>query len=1722
MKKRNKILISIFAAIVIILGILLITKKIDDNNFNKNTISYDAEYMFKVTYLVVDSAKTEKDVKIADLKSDTMLNFINQYIPLTKKGEYLYAKLNDFANDIAFKNITDYVFTIHDLSGTKIDGCEFNEETTEIKIPISYYENKSQEVPIQMEIQTRNSLKDMQNAKVDISLKNIYTKNIAVPHEAITNTTTISISNSKQTNLKKNNIKIYVNNQKDPIDSEYYEFNSKTGVTTINYPAFLISKLNIKIEDSLINKILNITKVSATSSSSDWETLGKSMNGFKVSTAPSISRGTSYSVNVQEGIFGYDIGTSNNTVNYNNSYYYSVTNCGNGCIDGSKIEITSGGNYGSIYLTSLNNSNYNLSFPELAAVLLCAQHDVGGNTSEDTLNFTVTALTDPFSETIGGNPVKSQVFGVVSDPYRTQKMSASFKIYWDDQQYGYIAISKNYDSNTTINQGQESFIAYNTYDDGSCNWTSVAGTSVYNSANGLYIIGYSNGKGQLELGRAYCVRESNRTGENFIKSFSPSSNDGTYGRATLTDSSPTDGEKIKYETVTVTNSYLRIKWIKKDSKTNAFLTSNIGFTVRKGSDLVRFLSKDSDGCYTVSQSGTITELTPNSDGYTCIKNVESGVNYIVEESKVPSGYQKMPNQTVSTAELVKEYTFTNTPLEIKFYKEDSETGVRINNAGFSIYKGSTLVKFDERGSDGCYKENANGSVTEVFTNTSINNGEVCLSYVSSGSTYTVKETTIPSGYQKMNDGQITAQLNTSSTNLTRKGFTDTPLEIKFYKEDSETGVRINNAGFKIYKGSTLVKFDERGSDGCYKENANGSVTEVFTNTSINNGEVCLSYVSSGSTYRITETSVPNGYKKMPDATITAQANTNTATNISEKGLRDTPLYIYFNKKDSKTSNPIIGAEFEVYKNNSLVKFTQKAGEDCYIESANGNITKLYSKNITIKSTNENGNVSTKQINGGVCIKYVSANTKYTIKETNPTDGYTFFKPQGQDSGIKIEVSNLNAQTNYNLDDTPRENSEMLNYPTMLEFEKKAEDDPNSTDATITQLIDGTLFEIVNSKNEVMKFVDKGNGSYEYSANGTITRIHTTNRKFKVEYLPWDDYKVREVETNAPDGYYYNKETSSFNITKYTNGVVTNMDSAKANIVNSPVIITFEKEDIYNYYTSEDQAKIESDEKLLDTAKFVMKDSNGSTLSLKYVGQTEEDGNIYRYYPVNSSNTISEINTYKGKLKITHLKNNTKYIIEEVKGIDGFILPEDHPKKEYSINREKPEDKNDSSITQVIENTPTRIKIEKRDLKTNNLIDDEKVTFELYRKEDDGSLTRIYVTERTFVPNSEGTLENAYRYSKLNEKTNVRITTYNGVIVIRYLPKGNYVLKEVEAPDGYDLPVGELSNTYFEVNDKTTEVDTEVIKNKPSKIIIRKYSSDGYLITGARFRIYKVTNYDPNLSAKNQEKVLLSLKTIRQGEYENKEVRDTEEVTTCESNCEVIGTETNEQGIIQAGELIIQYLETESYYVIEEVQAPEGYSLPEDPYNIVYLKESVQDEDIELKIENEYTPITFYKYDEYNQLLDGGEYKLQKLNSNKKYEDINVSKMENKEGSVYIVDYNTDNTVITTTEGSATIYMLTPGQYRVLETKAPDGYDLPKASVNVSTFFVTDTGQTKGDFIISNKKPTNKNVILNKADSELVISIRTGQKVIKYMVIIVSLVLAIGLLMFIIRKMNKKA
>ena len=395
----------------------------------------------------------------------------------------------------------------------------------------------------------------------------------------------------------------------------------------------------------------------------------------------------------------------------------------------------------------------------------------------------------------------------------------------------------------------------------------------------------------------------------------------------------------------------------------------------------------------------------------------------------------------------------------------------------------------------------------------------------------------------------------------------------------------------------------------------------------------------------------------------------------------------------------------------------------------------------------------------------------------------------------------------------------------------------------------------------------------------------------------------------------------------------------------------------------------------------------------------------------------------------------------------------------------------------------------------------------------------------------------------------------GVLILRYLPAGyNYVLVETKSPMGYSLPDGTNRETSFTVTKDTVKVEEVNVPNVPVSLVVRKYTADGNLLEGATFSISKAKNCNMNIAPNKVETTgILNLKTIRDGIYEVRPTGDTTLFKTCTDRegapCNDINntlTYTSQNAYenyentfadyqnlvnsrlepvpIEAGEALIQYLDYGGCYIIQEVQAPKGYSLPEneeDRFTMVKVTDKAEIVDTYEAFVNTPTPFSFYKQDEYGKPLDGAKYKLQKLNDAKKYVDVAVSKDDSfTDQLVYKVDPDSTNYIMETQGGKATITYLEEGQYRVLEVEAPEGYELPKKTMNVATFFVDKDGKVYGSSIIANKPKTEKIKTVPEAKATFIVNIQTGQVLVRYGLIISVIVLAIAGLLYVQRK-NKK-
>jgi len=1045
---------------------------------------------------------------------------------------------------------------------------------------------------------------------------------------------------------------------------------------------------------------------------------------------------------------------------------------------------------------------------------------------------------------------------------------------------------------------------------------------------------------------------------------------------------------------------------------------------------------------------------------------------------------------------------------------------------------------------------------------------------------------------------------------------------KVNREDYNEEIDDEKTTFKIYQcksenecsdsdDRTLIRFTERATvDGeeayKYSKLNSGTVKELHPYK----GKLVLRYLPANYHYVAVETVAPDGYYQPsnPDTYFTVGVNTEDDILINSNDVPNDPTRIFFNKDD-------------IYKYYTAADQATLESDEKLLDTAkfvlrdeNGNIVRLKKvadgdyRYIPVNEDNTIEEINT--YNGSLRISHLYRTKRYYIEEVRTTEPGNFIlpttvaKPEGIPDGwnwaghpfVTYDVPE------YLPEDQADVTALISNKPTRVAFAKidartkEVVDDELTTfnvyKCNTADCINRTLINFSPRGEIVGDEEDPGLEVYKYSKlNATnITDLHPHHGYLVLRYLPKGDYVL--VETVAPNGYYNptvgkNDETRfSVKTTSYSSDK--DFEELTDNVENTPTEIIFKKSDFFKYYTSEDQATLESTDKLFDTAEFVLRDENGNILDLKYTETNEEEGNVYRYLQINEDNIYSRIHTYKGKLKVTNLFRGKVYYIEEVKTTEpgNFILPnyltyeglpfdnKGHPVVKYTLQDTEPEDK--ESVTREIENAPTRVKIEKKDSKYNYLIDDEDTTFELYQCSEEchpgdfftiedreaNGMKIVNFEQRAILENANGEVDvdsdrglEVYKYTKHNNSSITSIHPHKGYLILRYLPSGYYyVLLETHSPQGYSLPEGRNGETTFTVSTETIDVEEVNVPNKPVSLLVRKYAQDGELLEGAVFKLHEAKECNFNIAPNKVEtNGVMRLKTIRDGVYEARDPGDTSTFRTCQDRpdmpCNTVNStltydtdelsykntpgdfdsllnSRNEHINIEAGEALIQYLTYGKCYIIEEVKAPTGYSLPEkeeDRFAMVKVTDKEQVFDTYEELINSPTPFTFYKFDEYNKPLDGAKFKLQKLNKDKVYEDVPVTEVLTESGDLfYKVDASSDNKIMTTKDGKATVYYLEEGQYRIIEIEAPAGFELPKKTINVVTFFIDENGRVYGSNLIANKPKTERYQVKPSAKATFVLNIDTGQKIIKYGLIIAGIIVIIfGLIFFQKKKVNKK-
>lgn len=226
-----------------------------------------------------------------------------------------------------------------------------------------------------------------------------------------------------------------------------------------------------------------------------------------------------------------------------------------------------------------------------------------------------------------------------------------------------------------------------------------------------------------------------------------------------------------------------------------------------------------------------------------------------------------------------------------------------------------------------------------------------------------------------------------------------------------------------------------------------------------------------------------------------------------------------------------------------------------------------------------------------------------------------------------------------------------------------------------------------------------------------------------------------------------------------------------------------------------------------------------------------------------------------------------------------------------------------------------------------------------------------------------------------------------------------------------------------------------------------------------------------------------------------------------------------------GEFNIEKIESGTYE-ITEIEAPDGYTLPENPTQTVTVTKGTLETGIAMY--NGVTGVIFNKISENGELLDGGTYALQQR-VNGVYRDM-LLKQEEGVKYTYVEGLTESDDgatyLLSTTNGTINVTNLPPGEYRFVEKQAPSGYDIIKDKDSNATFTISDKGifgddgTPVTDYYQVRLVNQETKVDGSYDEAELIVTIITGRKVANYTLIIAGLAVLLTLLIILRKKFKK--
>lgn len=268
-------------------------------------------------------------------------------------------------------------------------------------------------------------------------------------------------------------------------------------------------------------------------------------------------------------------------------------------------------------------------------------------------------------------------------------------------------------------------------------------------------------------------------------------------------------------------------------------------------------------------------------------------------------------------------------------------------------------------------------------------------------------------------------------------------------------------------------------------------------------------------------------------------------------------------------------------------------------------------------------------------------------------------------------------------------------------------------------------------------------------------------------LPIGHYKVKEVQ--SPYGFLPTDYEYTFDVTLNGEQINHNINSDRK-IINKPTHTKITKQSSYagmvipEYDNSNHRMAFKLYEDGRDvTSKLVINSDTGN----------------YRFNDSNN-NGLSEIIIPKdNEMIIEALKIGPTYTLEEVRPPLGFELPKD-PKTTFEVTAQNGED--DPKLV-TMGNTPTSLRVNKKRMQTEELVENNPMTFKVYQES--GTINGD-ITKHLKQVSSDNHINEQHYVFDLNHNGNEVIRNNNqGTIIIKGLEWGSkYYFEEVAPPKGY--------------------------------------------------------------------------------------------------------------------------------------------------------------------------------------------------------------------------------------------------------------------------------------------------------------------------------------------------